>query len=848
MSELQDLASFFLPVQQDEDVDTDLWREIHGHYQAHQQARQGAQSSRERGTKWSHKMLPSHIQARLTRKQRDEAGKPSKIRKYAGLRDDIEALGGVVVEAKEGLASKSGPPPGSVRLRFRFHGHPEEYGPWAENLLHKLPNDAAYEIKETSSRAYASQKAKKRLGKHRFRNPNRPAGKTFPQRALVVDVPKEKADALVKTMNRNAVELWPEKSERRAAYNARKKNQESVEMTEREAELAQIMSLYQNSIRPTPQLMMQEWATDGTTARGNSPYDRFASPETREKVLEARLQEMEAFAASRSIPVSTIYAIAEASMRTGKVPDLGQYGLAGDDAVAVKHFVLSDVLNIQIDDEDLTGASVEEGVSGPTRMHIQKTYDTHRKLGHNHRQAVNEVSKRHGVQNVQVNQYGQVVYYEQADQQDDEPDDSDEPDEDEEKKDAKKLKIRAASDVPDANAIEHELHVEGRGARSGFKRGTENPQHQGHRPRGKVGKASRDREMRRGSKQVRQQGKKETQLDDHEQIPLGMSVQEARRWDGFLSVFDGMTNKPVDEVELDEFDLSDPKVAAQHVATTHERYGPKHPKTIRAKAHFTKLVQRDVDDARKKVASGKNFRVAADTDEYADLEEMSKEQWRQSHRALRKAGIRPSRESHIVQHHPTEKGKAAVSIPTGSSIERSQFKRGQRQVVGGERETAMQARERKIERGWNRNERRKARSMDPTGKMGVLNRSKVYQSMRIKKTTPGPGFGQLPSDTEEFANMVEAQKDHKATQCFLCDAKSKKGMPWRGSVGGMHYGVCDKCKKKEGASSAWSWKKLATDTDEFANMTETQASLAMFESAIFRGSGPSAHLNKRLDK
>jgi len=113
--------------------------------------------------------------------------------------------------------------------------------------------------------------------------------------------------------------------------------------------LNEAIALYQASIRQSPALMMESIPVDsnrGVTSRGNSPYDKFASPETRAKVLESRMQEISAFAQSRSIPASTLYALAEAAMRTGKIPDLGQFGLAGDDAVATKQFMLSNVLNL----------------------------------------------------------------------------------------------------------------------------------------------------------------------------------------------------------------------------------------------------------------------------------------------------------------------------------------------------------------------------------------------------------------------------------------------------------------------------------------------------------------------
>lgn len=112
----------------------------------------------------------------------------------------------------------------------------------------------------------------------------------------------------------------------------------------------ELMALYRASVKQSPALMSEHLQVDsnrGVTSRGNSPYDKFAPPETRAKVLEARMQEIDAFATSRMIPTAAVYAAAEAAMRTGKIPDLGQFGMAGDDAVAAKQFLISNVLNIQ---------------------------------------------------------------------------------------------------------------------------------------------------------------------------------------------------------------------------------------------------------------------------------------------------------------------------------------------------------------------------------------------------------------------------------------------------------------------------------------------------------------------
>jgi len=128
--------------------------------------------------------------------------------------------------------------------------------------------------------------------------------------------------------------------------------------------LNEALALYRASVRKAPALMMETVSVDsnrGATSRGNSPYDKYSSPETRAKVLESRMQEIAAFAQSRSIPASNLYALAEAAMRTGKIPDLGQFGLAGDDAVATKQFMLSNVLNIAgLEWTDYKGDPVEE--------------------------------------------------------------------------------------------------------------------------------------------------------------------------------------------------------------------------------------------------------------------------------------------------------------------------------------------------------------------------------------------------------------------------------------------------------------------------------------------------------
>ncbi len=83
---------------------------------------------------------------------------------------------------------------------------------------------------------------------------------------------------------------------------------------------------------------------------GFNRHTKLMSPATREKVLESRRSEIEAFAEDRGIDSNMVMAIAEAAMRTGRVPMLAQYGFAGDDAKAIKHFVAGEVLNLAIED------------------------------------------------------------------------------------------------------------------------------------------------------------------------------------------------------------------------------------------------------------------------------------------------------------------------------------------------------------------------------------------------------------------------------------------------------------------------------------------------------------------
>ena len=81
--------------------------------------------------------------------------------------------------------------------------------------------------------------------------------------------------------------------------------------------------------------------------RGFSRYARDMSPATRELVLRARMPEIMAFAEDRRIDPAVVAGAVEASMRMGRIPDLGLYGLAGDEALAVKDFVATAMLGLE---------------------------------------------------------------------------------------------------------------------------------------------------------------------------------------------------------------------------------------------------------------------------------------------------------------------------------------------------------------------------------------------------------------------------------------------------------------------------------------------------------------------
>jgi len=130
---------------------------------------------------------------------------------------------------------------------------------------------------------------------------------------------------------------------------------------------AEFDRLYRASTSRAPSLMQEDGpaveSNRTVTPQGNSHYASFMSPATRDKVLESRVQEIEAFAISRKISPASVYEVAKETMQTGKVPDLGKFGLTGDDAVATKHFMVSEILQIQgAEDTEINGRQISEKV------------------------------------------------------------------------------------------------------------------------------------------------------------------------------------------------------------------------------------------------------------------------------------------------------------------------------------------------------------------------------------------------------------------------------------------------------------------------------------------------------
>jgi hypothetical protein len=127
---------------------------------------------------------------------------------------------------------------------------------------------------------------------------------------------------------------------------------------------------------------------------GFNRHLRYMSPNTREMVLKAREPEIMAFAEDRKVDPQIVLGIAEATMRLGRIPDVGMYGLAGDEALAVKDFIADTILNVAEDELNLIAPMAEASENGsPKGKHLKLSSD-YKKLADFHtRRAKEETDK-----------------------------------------------------------------------------------------------------------------------------------------------------------------------------------------------------------------------------------------------------------------------------------------------------------------------------------------------------------------------------------------------------------------------------------------------------------------------
>src|SRR4029077_3527846 len=124
---------------------------------------------------------------------------------------------------------------------------------------------------------------------------------------------------------------------------------------------------------------------------GFNRHLRYMSPATRELVLKARMPEIMAFAEDRKVDPTIVLGIAEATMRLGRIPDLGMYGFAGDEALAVKDFLADTILNVAEDELNLIApvSEADDSNVGAKAKHLKLAAD-YRKLAEFHKRRSKE--------------------------------------------------------------------------------------------------------------------------------------------------------------------------------------------------------------------------------------------------------------------------------------------------------------------------------------------------------------------------------------------------------------------------------------------------------------------------
>jgi hypothetical protein len=150
---------------------------------------------------------------------------------------------------------------------------------------------------------------------------------------------------------------------------------------------------------------------------GFNRHSKLMSPDTRALVLKSRMTEIEAFAEDRGFDAGRVAGVAEAAMRMGKVPDLRQYGFAGDDAKAIKHFVAGEILNIAIEEiqrlEDIAiGGHMNEAVTPKAinkKMEELAKKPPYDRMGHAKLWATAKRMLKHPIQHNDVETDGKTV-------------------------------------------------------------------------------------------------------------------------------------------------------------------------------------------------------------------------------------------------------------------------------------------------------------------------------------------------------------------------------------------------------------------------------------------------------
>lgn len=144
--------------------------------------------------------------------------------------------------------------------------------------------------------------------------------------------------------------------------------------------------------------------------RGINRYIKFGmGPEVQRALLIQQKDEVEAFARDRGLDPALLFAIVEAAMRIGRVPDLRMFGVGEDDAWAIGDFLADTILNIKTEDKE----EQSEGAKMTTRYNVQGALDVAFAMGKPLEAAIRDVKVELGLSDIVVDDKGKVVRFEQ---------------------------------------------------------------------------------------------------------------------------------------------------------------------------------------------------------------------------------------------------------------------------------------------------------------------------------------------------------------------------------------------------------------------------------------------------